>query len=156
MRIMEWSIAASERNALRARVAELEAELSAIRARMLEYIDEPPADDATTVDLAAEVVREAMATRAHLVELEAPPVVPAGWTLEKRNDLAGIDTWGATDASNDNCVYQLPCGDIARSRGLIPIAVLRAITWAIERNECPPHAGNTHGRSLDPKESSDG
>lgn len=101
----------SERDTLRARVMELEADT--------EYADK--AAKQSILDLSERLAK----LRARLAALEAPPVVPEGWEV-----VCGPCTgcWS---------VYRYAAENRAKQA-----AATRALAWAIEHDQRPPHAGD--------------
>jgi hypothetical protein len=122
----------SELSALRARVAELEQDAKVLRARLatppewapvLAALSDNP--DTERDGLRTEVVRLTQ----RLATLEAPPVVPEGWTVKRSNDEDGPWVLMCASASSDWDKGQ-------RSQAL------RALTWALEHDQRPPHASD--------------
>lgn len=105
--------ALAELSALRARVGELEAMQKALHLGI--------ANDAG-------IIRE---LRERLATLEAPPVVPEGWTVQP---VCGWWTYSAKG----------PASEHTFDKAHFP-AVLRALAWAIENDARPPHAADVKG-----------
>lgn len=71
-----------------------------------------------------DVQDELAALRDQVAMLEAPPVVPEGWRVWPKPD------W---------CLY-----DLTGNKSATP-AALRALAWAIEHDQRPPHAADYKG-----------
>lgn len=121
-----------ELSALRARVAELEAECDRARANyqfMVERAADEKLDGYRELGArAAAAENECDRLRARLATLEAPPVVPEGWTVQP---VCGWWTYSAKG----------PASEHTFDKAHFP-AVLRALAYAIETGKRPPHASD--------------
>jgi cell division protein FtsB len=81
--------------------------------------------------------------RAKRDELEAPPVVPEGWEVVEVI-RATTNGWALCHSAGDVValwpVHSAEGNVCLRVTMLAPPAVARAFLWAIEKNQCPPHA----------------
>ncbi len=121
------SIVSVERDQLRAQVAALTAERDALRSRVEELSGAGAGARIVVRDMSAEL----RTLRARVAELESPPVVPEGWQLRK----IGRPEWRKWEALHNGKMTSW-CGH----GDDLPIA--RALAWAIEHDQRPPHAGD--------------
>ncbi len=131
---VRWDDAArlvGERDALAARVAELEEQLS----RVVAAAEECGWNGVENSKILAEFIR---GQGERLAVLEAPPIVPKGCTVRRCLDDDGKSYWDlfAGPVENDDDLVW------AKER----LAGYRALVWAIEHDQRPPHEGDSsHG-----------
>ena len=86
---------------------------------------------------------------ARLAELEAPPVVPEGWEVDRRDDLwTLLMVYEGEDITRSPCAYIDRDGWLCTYDGDVPWAALVALEYAHRTDQRPPHAGDAAGGEL--------
>lgn len=121
---------------LRARIAELEERVAIAEANGSQL----RARAADLADLTVELETDAATLRARVSKLDAPPVVPEGWEVE-RNGEYGWLLWAPGNRvaveANSHTGIQVVTNNLS-----CPVDALDALLYAGRTNQRPPHAGD--------------